>query len=209
MDGQRWSPAGRVGSGSRSRACSVREGYRLTVSARRPEKLEQAVERAAWRRARRAARCRRTWSSEDEHQGARPSAHRERFGRLDVLVNNAGIGIGGPIADHETKRLDMELGVNLRATYLTLRECIPMLKRGRRGAPQGARRQRRLDRRSPRRGVARGILGDEGRHRRPEPGGARRARRRRHPGYRVLPGVRRHADDRLGAGRPARGDDST
>jgi NAD(P)-dependent dehydrogenase (short-subunit alcohol dehydrogenase family) len=55
-------------------------------------------------------------------------AHRERFGRLDVLVNNAGVGIGSPIADAETKRLDMQLDVNLRGVYLTLRECIPMLK---------------------------------------------------------------------------------
>ncbi len=52
----------------------------------------------------------------------------ETFGRLDVLVNNAGIGIAGPIEEHQTKRLDLQLDVNLRGVYLTLRECIPMLK---------------------------------------------------------------------------------
>jgi NAD(P)-dependent dehydrogenase (short-subunit alcohol dehydrogenase family) len=55
-------------------------------------------------------------------------AHEQRFGRLDVLDNNAGIGSGGPIADAETKRLDLQLDVNLRAVYLMTRDCIPLLK---------------------------------------------------------------------------------
>ncbi len=63
------------------------------------------------------------------------ATHRDRFGRLDVLVNNAGVGIGGAIADAETKKLDMQLDVNLRAVYLTTRECIPMLKEA--GAEHG------------------------------------------------------------------------
>ena len=33
------------------------------------------------------------------------SEHRERFGRLDVLVNNAGVGVGANVAEIETKRL--------------------------------------------------------------------------------------------------------
>jgi len=63
------------------------------------------------------------------------AAHRERFGRLDVLVNNAGVGIGGAVADLATKKLDMQLDVNLRAVYLTSREAIPMLKEA--GAEHG------------------------------------------------------------------------
>jgi NAD(P)-dependent dehydrogenase (short-subunit alcohol dehydrogenase family) len=55
---------------------------------------------------------------------------------MDVLVNNAGVGIGGTIEGYETKKLDMQLDVNLRAVHLTTRESIPMLKEagGRGGA---------------------------------------------------------------------------
>ena len=45
------------------------------------------------------------------------------------------MGIGAPIADTETKKLDMQLDVNLRGVYLTARECIPMLKEA--GAEHG------------------------------------------------------------------------
>jgi NAD(P)-dependent dehydrogenase (short-subunit alcohol dehydrogenase family) len=102
------------------------EGYRLTVSARRPEKLEEA---AAGLRDEGFEVESVPANMIDEQEILRlVAAHRERFGRLDVLVNNAGIGIGGAIAEHDTKKLDIQLGVNLRAVYITLRECVPMLK---------------------------------------------------------------------------------
>ena len=54
--------------------------------------------------------------------------HRERYGRLDVLVNNAGVGVGAPVAEHETKRVDMQLDLNFRAIILFYRECADLLR---------------------------------------------------------------------------------
>jgi NAD(P)-dependent dehydrogenase (short-subunit alcohol dehydrogenase family) len=56
------------------------------------------------------------------------AAHQERFGRLDLLVNNAGVGIGSAVGDLNTKRVDMQLDVNLRSVFLFYRECVGMLR---------------------------------------------------------------------------------
>ena len=102
------------------------DGYGITVSARKPDKLEQAVKELESEGLDVLAQPANMANEEDIQ--ALAAAHRERFGRLDVLVNNAGVGIGGPIADAQTKKLDMQLDVNLRAVYLMTRECIPALK---------------------------------------------------------------------------------
>ena len=109
------------------------DGYSLTVSARRPEKLEEAVQ--SLRDEGLEVESVAANMAEEEEVVGLVARHRERFGRLDVLINNAGVGIGGEIAGHETKKLDMQLNVNLRAVYLTLRESIPMLKEA--GAEHG------------------------------------------------------------------------
>jgi Short-chain alcohol dehydrogenase of unknown specificity len=44
--------------------------------------------------------------------------HRDRFGSLDVLVNSAGVGIGGRVEDLPVKHLDLQLDVNLRGLFL-------------------------------------------------------------------------------------------
>ena len=110
------------------------DGYGVTISARKPDKLEAAAEGLRGEGLEELQAVPANMSEEDEIK-ALAEKHRERFGRCDVLVNNAGIGIGGAIADAETKKLDLQLDVNLRAVYLMTRECIPMLKEA--GAEHG------------------------------------------------------------------------
>ncbi|MFL5828075.1 MAG: SDR family NAD(P)-dependent oxidoreductase [Thermoleophilaceae bacterium] len=102
------------------------DGYGLTVSARRPEKLEEAV-KGLQDEGFDAEAVQANMADEDQIKNV-VERHREKFGRLDVLVNNAGVGIGGAVEEAETKKVDMQLDVNLRAVYLTARECIPLLK---------------------------------------------------------------------------------
>jgi NAD(P)-dependent dehydrogenase (short-subunit alcohol dehydrogenase family) len=109
------------------------DGYGMTISARRPEKLEAAAEELRGE----AIDIIPVVANMTDEEAIKDVAarHRERFGRLDVLINNAGIGIGAPVAETDTKKLDLQLNVNLRAVYLVARECIPMLKEA--GAEHG------------------------------------------------------------------------
>jgi NAD(P)-dependent dehydrogenase (short-subunit alcohol dehydrogenase family) len=102
------------------------DGYGVTLSARRPDKLEAAAQTLRDEGLDVAA-VPANMAKEEEIQRL-AAAHRERLGRLDVLINNAGLGVGGTVADTATKSLDLQLDVNLRGVYLMARECIPMLK---------------------------------------------------------------------------------
>ena len=42
----------------------------------------------------------------------------ERFGRLDILINNAGIGILGPLVETTTEQWDWIMVVNARGPFL-------------------------------------------------------------------------------------------
>ena len=102
------------------------EGFAVTVAARRPDKLEAAVAELGGGD-RELAHVAGDMAAEEVIQAV-VRAHRERFGRLDVLVNNAGFGFGAAVAEIPTKRLDMQLAVNLRAVVLFYRECVELLK---------------------------------------------------------------------------------
>jgi NAD(P)-dependent dehydrogenase (short-subunit alcohol dehydrogenase family) len=101
------------------------EGHAVTLVARRPEKLEAAYEqlRADGLEVQRVAA---NVGDEDDIVRA-VAAHRDAYGRLDVLVNNAGVGIGSPIGELDTKRMDIQLATNLRAIPLFYREALAML----------------------------------------------------------------------------------
>lgn len=102
------------------------EGYGITMAARRPEKLEGAVAGLAADGFDVHAVAANVADEDDIKRVV--DSHRDRYGRLDVLVNNAGVGIGATIAETETKRLDMQLDINLRQIVLFYRECVAMLR---------------------------------------------------------------------------------
>jgi NAD(P)-dependent dehydrogenase (short-subunit alcohol dehydrogenase family) len=102
------------------------EGYGLTLTARKPKTLERAAEDLASKGfdiQHVAANM-----ANEEDVGGVVRAHEERFGRLDVLVNNAGVGIGAAMDEQQTKFVDLQLDVNLRAIVLFYRECAGMLR---------------------------------------------------------------------------------
>ena len=102
------------------------EGYGLTLTARKPDTLEQT------------AHDLRGKGYEVEFLAANMAdeqaiadvvrLHRDRYGRLDVLVNNAGMGVGAAAGEQVTKYVDMQLGVNVRAIIIFYRECMELLK---------------------------------------------------------------------------------
>ena len=101
-------------------------GQGLTVAARRPEKLAGAVEQQRGKGYEVEEVAANLTSEEDVQRVV--AAHRERFGRLHVLVNSAGVGFGAAVADMQTKRVDMQLDLNLRAIVLFYRECAELLR---------------------------------------------------------------------------------
>ena len=101
------------------------EGHSLTLAARRPEKLEAAAVELAGEGLEVQAVAGNLGLEEDVQRVV--AAHRERYGRLDVLVNNAGVGIGEPVGELTTKKVDLQLATNLRSTILFYRECREML----------------------------------------------------------------------------------
>jgi NAD(P)-dependent dehydrogenase (short-subunit alcohol dehydrogenase family) len=102
------------------------EGYALTIAGRRADKLAAAAD--ALRGEGHDVVDVAGSVAEEETVKAVVAAHRERHGRLDVLVNNAGVGLGAPVGEIQTKRLDMQLDVNLRQTILFYRECVDLLR---------------------------------------------------------------------------------
>jgi short-subunit dehydrogenase len=102
------------------------EGYGITVTARKPETLEQAANALRSR----GAEVEQVAANltDEESVSAVVAHHRETFGRLDVLVNNAGVGIGAAVDEHQSKYVDIQLAVNLRAIVLFYRECAGLLR---------------------------------------------------------------------------------
>jgi NAD(P)-dependent dehydrogenase (short-subunit alcohol dehydrogenase family) len=138
---ERPTPGGRaalVTGGSRGIGLAVartlgEEGYRLTIAARRPKRLQAAV--ADLRAGGATVEGVAADVGEEADAVALIERHRELYGRLDVLVNNAGSGVVQPIESTRARLLDKLVAVNLRGVVLCAREALPLLREA--GAEHG------------------------------------------------------------------------
>jgi 3-oxoacyl-[acyl-carrier protein] reductase len=115
-------------------ACAIalaREGADLVVTARREDRL------AALAREAEAAGVKVAVVAGDAREEATAvaavAAARERFGRLDILINNAGVGIYKNIADTSATEYDYLVDSNVRSTFLFTRHAVPVMIEQKRG----------------------------------------------------------------------------
>ncbi len=116
---------GSSGIGLAVAAMLAEEGYALTLSARRPDKLAAAAQSLRERGARVAEVA--VDLANDGQIGALLAAHADAYGRLDVLVQSAGIGFHGPVSQVRAKSLELEIALNLRGPFLLLQSALPLL----------------------------------------------------------------------------------
>jgi NAD(P)-dependent dehydrogenase (short-subunit alcohol dehydrogenase family) len=114
---------GSGGIGLAIAAMLAAEGYDLTVQGRRQERVEAAVEALGQG----AVGVTANLAEESEIERV-VAGHAARHGRLDVLVDSAGLGIGQGIGEIEARHLDRQTEINFRAAVLALREARPLLE---------------------------------------------------------------------------------
>jgi short-subunit dehydrogenase len=105
------------------------EGHALTITARRQEELDPVVRllRDSEIELQAIAADFSGPGCEEAVHGV-VAAHRERYGRLDVLCNNAGASMGAALEDVSARRLDIQVNVNLRQIVFFYRESIDLLR---------------------------------------------------------------------------------
>ena len=102
------------------------EGYGVTMAARRPEKLQAAFDELKGEGLDVEQVAGNLGDEETIKQVVRQ--HEERYGRLDLLMNNAGVGVGQPVAELQTKHIDMQLNTNIRSIFIFYREAAALLR---------------------------------------------------------------------------------
>ena len=103
------------------------EGAKVVVAARRLQLCEQTVSQI---REQSGEALAIQTDIADERQVERLMADTvERYGRIDILINNAGIGGGSRLIDTSTETFDQVMNVNVRGTFFCCRAGFRQMKR--------------------------------------------------------------------------------
>ena len=112
-----------IGAGMAERFAA--EGMHLVLAARREEKLHELQKQlgpevetlAVSTDVADAASCTRL-----------AEAAIDRFGRVDVMINNAGNAVAKPLADSSTEEIDLQIDVNLKGVCYGSRAVLEIMK---------------------------------------------------------------------------------
>jgi NAD(P)-dependent dehydrogenase (short-subunit alcohol dehydrogenase family) len=106
-------------------------GAELFLTARTADELEETA-KAAQARGADVDWCTADVRSKPAVEAAHGRAL-ERFGRIDVLVNNAGVWIEKPLLEFSDEEWDLTLDTNVTGVYRCTRAVLPAMKARRRG----------------------------------------------------------------------------
>jgi NAD(P)-dependent dehydrogenase (short-subunit alcohol dehydrogenase family) len=117
---------GGSGIGAATARVFGREGARVVVADRRPEAAEKVatdLRRQGW-----PAKAVAVDVSKSEQVKAMVGGTLAAFGRLDVLVNNAGYGTFGTVVDIDEREWDDLMATNVRGVFLCCKYVIPVMR---------------------------------------------------------------------------------
>ncbi|HYG79815.1 MAG TPA: SDR family oxidoreductase [Pyrinomonadaceae bacterium] len=114
-----------AGIGQACARALAREGVRLALTARRQERLEQLIAEA------KQLGSDAVFVAGDarEEETARRVVERavDAFGRLDILINNAGVGNYKDLIETSAEEYDEMMDANVRSTFLFTRHAVPVM----------------------------------------------------------------------------------
>jgi NAD(P)-dependent dehydrogenase (short-subunit alcohol dehydrogenase family) len=116
------------------RECAVafaREGARVAITARRQDRLEAVAEAIAAAGSEAFVMLGDVSRREDVRRFIEGTV--ARFGRLDVLVNNAGYGVRGRVEETPAEAYERLMAVNFLGTVYGCEAALPILRRQRNG----------------------------------------------------------------------------
>lgn len=118
-----------AGIGEASAKALAAEGAQLVVTARREERLKKLVNELN------ALGTKSVYvagdACEDETAKKTIQAAIDNFGRIDILLNNAGMGIYKDLVDTSLEEYDTMMDTNMRSGFLFTRYAVPhMIKQG-------------------------------------------------------------------------------
>ncbi len=120
-----------AGIGQACARALLREGASLVLTARRQHRLEQLVAEAKQF----GARALFVIGDAREEDTARRTVEQavQSFGRIDILINNAGVGNYKNLVDSSADDYDEMMDSNMRSTFLFTRHTVPVMIKQRAG----------------------------------------------------------------------------